>query len=309
MQGIIKFIVFLAVLGAAYYFGAPHVRKALYGPATNAPPAERTAGETIPADSSLGGTDSKPAPPPSIATVPEPAAKPEPAQPPLSEVEKTVLELYPMPEFPPLAALVGDWRDIPERAFPRELVIHKEMEFDLRRNGQVIGQRPLSEGNKVIASGLRDGVLTVSPVGSELLTGLIPVDDTDFKETIEEGYRAYIERTRKRVLASRQAERRRIERQIAEAAYRPAGWTDGSAPVFSVMRESLARGEATDRLLEDARKWRWIGREKVNGQNYETGIVSIEVETIFGVFASEIKALIRDGRVEKWVDPVSGQKI
>lgn len=308
MRFFVQFVLFVCAVAAAAYFGYPKVKAILVerfvvdnqDVKPEATPATKAAGKAKTAPARVGE--------PRKADVKQ-LEPPRPAvEEPLPEIEKTVLALYPMPDFAPLAVLVDNWNYIPARAFPRVLTIKSPVDFALEKDGAVIGKRTLPAGSSVAATALAGSVLTISPEGSENLFAAIEMEETNLKESIAEGYEIFKERTEKRILDLREAERKRIARLSEEERMRPAGWTDGSAPVFDAMKASLRNGDLEDWLLEDARRWRWTGKETINGTTYEAGLVVTEVETIFGVFSKEIKALVRNGAVVKWVDPVSGHE-
>ncbi|MFV1994028.1 MAG: hypothetical protein ACC661_01230 [Verrucomicrobiales bacterium] len=301
MRGFIKFVFFLAVVGAGVYFGYPRVLELIE--AQKAARESEIAAHEEKNRPSPGGAEEKPGGAPVKKETP--SAESGVA---MSEVEKHVLDTYPMPEIAPLLELVGDWEAVPARIFPREVELLAAAEFDLKRGGQVIGKRAIEAGSRVMARALHDGRLTISPLGSDLMTTVLPVDKTDFKAILEGRYRAYVERREEEILALRVAERARFAQGVQGGERgAPATWTeDGTAPIFEPMRASLAAGELRDHDLKDAKRWRWLGKETVGGVDYEAGIVASEVESIFGVFVSESKALIRNGRVERWVDPATG---
>jgi hypothetical protein len=47
----------------------------------------------------------------------------------------------------------------------------------------------------------------------------------------------------------------------------------------------------------------------VDGQPFQTGSVTYKAETIFGVKTIQAKALIKGGKVQRWIWPKSGMEI
>ncbi len=306
MKSFFKLIVFIAVVGTAAYYGRPYVVKYL----ADREAATKAAEEAAESKGAREMPDSAPAAPPNAAPEAGKVA-PVPNLPDSSEIEAAVMALYPDPVIPPLIEMVNDWRYIPERAFPRSLILQTAVDFDLVRDGKVIGKRELTAGSAIVAKAYSEMMVKISPEGSDLMETLVPIDSTNLKESIQKGYDAFVVDTHNRAAVQREAERMRMANMKAGEEERErllAGWTDGSDRVFDPMKVSLESGALKGYSAADVVRWRWLGSEIVNGASYDAGLVECQVETIFGVFPSEWKALIRGGRVERWVDPVTGRE-
>jgi hypothetical protein len=191
----------------------------------------------------------------------------------------------------------------------------------------------------------KEGLLTVAPTAESSVRGKIAVDDTDLKETLTNLYDSFVERRTREMVAQREEELARIERAQAERerlvkkwiemakpeserqarellveerkeeaegmaeASLPPGYTDGSGAEFTVMKESIGRGEAGKVLLSEAVGWRWVGPDQVKGRWYDAGMVRLGTPTVFGVFESELKALHEDGRIVRWVYPATNEPV
>ena len=55
--------------------------------------------------------------------------------------------------------------------------------------------------------------------------------------------------------------------------------------------------------------WKPEANETVDGVVYQTGSAAYKAETIFGVKTIQAKALIRGGKVVRWIWPKSGMEI
>jgi hypothetical protein len=55
--------------------------------------------------------------------------------------------------------------------------------------------------------------------------------------------------------------------------------------------------------------WTTNGEETIDGTEYQTGLAAYEAATIFGVRPVQAKALIKDGKIERWVYAKSGMEI
>ena len=61
--------------------------------------------------------------------------------------------------------------------------------------------------------------------------------------------------------------------------------------------------------FEQVLGWKAGEDEEVDGTKYQTGQAAYKAETIFGVKTIQAKALIKDGKVAKWIWPNSGMEI
>lgn len=246
---------------------------------------------------------------------PEPRAeKPEPARAEPSgakrdaELEARIAELYPLPDIPPLETIVGNWNEVPERAFPKGVTVNELIEFNLFHEGRAIGGRKVPAGAHVVPLELRGTTLVVAPDVASTMRAEIGVDETNFKELIRLRYDSFVEQRTADVMAMRAAEFERVRKTEAYEA-ELAAYNDGSDPRFDPMKESLRNAEAGTFELENTTEWRWLGRETIEGVEYEVGVAVFETESAFGVARTEIKALLRGGRVEKWINPTTNEPI
>jgi hypothetical protein len=118
-----------------------------------------------------------------------------------------------------------------------------------------------------------------------------------------------VARIKERIVARREEERARIaaasttsDTVKAEAGEVPQDASD-EEKYLAIMKQSVANGELKDVTPDKVKSWRWIGYEEIGGTGYWTGAAIISKETYFGEFETEAKALIRQGKVEKWTLP------
>lgn len=95
----------------------------------------------------------------------------------------------------------------------------------------------------------------------------------------------------------------------AAAATPPA--TPEANDVVSLMKAGIAAGALKDHIKPDQiLGWKDTGEETIDGQAYQTGLVAYRAKTIFGENSTiEAKALVRDGKIERWIWPKSGMEI
>jgi hypothetical protein len=308
MKGFIKFLFVVAILGAIGYFSWPYLKPYIGEFIT-----EEIGGE--PTDETVEEKPLEVAPKPETAApvVVEERMVPK-EEVPKSEIDRIVEDLYPMPEIKPLLELVGNWKQIPDRVFPREVVVNVPVELRLV-SAPAAGGSKMGAGEVLVALAAREGMLDVAPTPDAAVRGAVAVDDTNLKDVLQTVYDEFVEKRRGEVLAQRDAERSRIEteREAATAAgetwVASGGYTDGSGPEFAAMKASIGRGDAGTRTLSEAKGWRWVGPDWVKGTQYDAGLVRFEVSTIFGVFKNELKALHENGKVVRWVYPATNETL
>jgi hypothetical protein len=79
--------------------------------------------------------------------------------------------------------------------------------------------------------------------------------------------------------------------------------------IIELMKKSIGAGAVKEFSLEQVKGWKVTGEETIDGTTYQTGLAAYEAETIFGLKPVQAKALIKDGKVERWVYAKSGMEI
>jgi len=75
------------------------------------------------------------------------------------------------------------------------------------------------------------------------------------------------------------------------------------------MKASINAGEIKEFTSDQVLDWQPGETETSDGESYQTGIASYKAETVFGVKTIQAKALIKGGKVAKWLWPKSGMEI
>lgn len=88
----------------------------------------------------------------------------------------------------------------------------------------------------------------------------------------------------------------------------PAPAVAGGDPV-KAMQESVRTAQIKEFTFDQVLTWEAGPEEAVDGETYQTGLASYKAETIFGVKTIQAKALIKDGKVQRWIWPKSGMEI
>jgi hypothetical protein len=79
--------------------------------------------------------------------------------------------------------------------------------------------------------------------------------------------------------------------------------------VVALMKESIAGGAVKEFKSDQVKGWKIGDMETIDGTEYQTGLAAYEAQTIFGVKPVQAKALIKDGKIERWVYAKSGMEI
>jgi hypothetical protein len=93
-------------------------------------------------------------------------------------------------------------------------------------------------------------------------------------------------------------------------APQPAPTTaSGPTDAVKLMQESVRAGQIKEFTFDQVLAWKAEPDETIDGETYQTGLASYKAETIFGVKTIQAKALIKDGKVQRWIWPKSGMEI
>lgn len=319
MKGFLPTLLIVCALlgGAGYYFYDPHLK----------PYFDRAGGKTTMTDNDRRVSEekekpqvAKPAAPATPATstpapVSSPAAKPAPK----SELDLALEKRYPMPEILPLETIVDQWRNVPPNAYPAEVYAKETIPFQLVVNGQVLGSSNVAPGTPLKPVRLTGDQLTIASPANPAMNTTIPVAQTDFKERIQARYQQFVETKRKEVETKRERARQvvaadpsRLAQLTGKGAPAETAPVDTGDPRFAPVKASLRAGEAASVKFEEAKSYQWNGSEKIGGSfagTFDTVTVLFEVETIFGKFPVEYKALLQGGKVQAWIDPLTEDRI
>lgn len=79
--------------------------------------------------------------------------------------------------------------------------------------------------------------------------------------------------------------------------------------MIELMKTSLTRGDVKQFKVDQVKGWETEPDEVIDGTEYQIGLVAYEAPTIFGVHVSQARALIKDGKIVRWVHARSGMEI
>ena len=89
----------------------------------------------------------------------------------------------------------------------------------------------------------------------------------------------------------------------------PVAASSGPVDPVKLMRDSLQNKPIKEFSISKVTAWSAGPTETIDGETYATGIVSYEATTILGQKTMRAKALIKNGRIEKWTHANSGVEI
>ena len=238
-------------------------------------------------------------------------------------------EKYPMPEFQPIEQLVGNWKQIPPSAFPRKVTLKAKAKYIFAGGA---GSSTAPAGAKTFAISLSGEKLVITPNTQSKVRGTISIDDTDYKEILEEEYEKYKQRKKKEVYARRVRAREIAESEVELAQKTSSNNTSQSRPnqVTSISRipkdqlsdyeneigempeadndgrvpimvSSIRSGAVSEIRLDEISYWGPIRYEIVDNRAYWTATVNYKTTSLFGTFPTEAMALMRNGKVENWL--------
>jgi hypothetical protein len=90
----------------------------------------------------------------------------------------------------------------------------------------------------------------------------------------------------------------------------PEPVAEGPVDVVAVMQESIKSGSIKEFSFDQVLDWQASEEaETIDGDSYQIGTASYKAETVFGVKTIQAKALIKDGKIVRWLWPKSGMEI
>lgn len=79
--------------------------------------------------------------------------------------------------------------------------------------------------------------------------------------------------------------------------------------IVEVMKKSIEGGAVKVFTLDQVGEWKATEDEDIDGVEYQTGLAAYKAQTIFGEQLVQAKALIKAGKVEKWLYAKTGMEI
>jgi len=220
------------------------------------------------------------------------------------------------PKIATLEEATKNWHQIPERAFPRTVVLRAPVEMKMS-----VGSSQLAVGAQVVAIAAAQGELLVTPSAESSARGRVRVTDTDFPDQIQSTYETW--KNHRIELARKSWEARQTagiastggSAQKPESVDAPAGSLDDSGkPIrnsrghYDVLLASIRSGQVTEVVPDEVKRWSDPRLTQVDGK--PTWIIDLDYEylSLFGPMPVTAHAHIQDGKVVRWLYP-SGEPV
>ena len=83
----------------------------------------------------------------------------------------------------------------------------------------------------------------------------------------------------------------------------------GEKEFIDALKASVKARDVNEFDFDQVLSWKRAGEEELDGGTYEVGMVTYKADTIFDEQQLEAKALIKDGKVVKWLWPTTNTKM
>ena len=173
----------------------------------------------------------------------------------------------------------------------------------------------IKPGNRVKLVRIEGGNAVVSP-GEGVFRGLVPVSKTDLFEQLAVSPPAAPAVPTPPPVAVVPAPVTPPTADLPEPATlepppapEPAPVEAGTTDVVKAMQDSVKAAQIKEFTFEQVLEWKAEADEAVDGETYQIGLASYKAETIFGVKMIQAKALLKGGKVQRWIWPKSGMEI
>lgn len=211
-----------------------------------------------------------------------------------------------VPTIPTAEAVTKNWTMIPKQAFPRPVVLKKDVVVKMS-----VGGSTLRAGATAQAMAAENGTLVIAPTVTSPARGTIPVMDTDFPEQIQKAYAKWkVERIEQLRQAWVNAKTRITEpgkdnstmsngQGVGfDAAGKPKQNSDGS---YNLLLAVISTGRVTDVDPKKVTHWSLPRQDTIDGKPTWVVDVTYSTSTIFGLMDVPSHAHIRDNQLIRWI--------
>jgi hypothetical protein len=209
------------------------------------------------------------------------------------------------PPLPSAEQVTKNWTYIPPQAFPRSVILKKDVEVKMS-----VGGSTLRAGATAQALSADNGSLTIAPTATSPARGVIAVTDTDFPDQIQVSYAKWKE---SRIAQARQAwinAKTGITTPAKDnstlsngqgvsfgADGKPVQNADGS---YNLLLAVISSGRITDVDPQKVKHWSLPRSETLDGKPTWVVDVTYATNTLFGPMDVSSHAYIRDKQLLKW---------
>lgn len=221
----------------------------------------------------------------------------------------------------------------PADRLPKKVLLKKAAEVSSKTDDI---KMTIPSGSRVDLLRLEGGKLVISP-GGDAFEGLVLMSDTDLPEQItelaksgpivEEQPVVTVDAGNPEVMPVPEPQPEVMPKPevvvevtkpevvpLPEVTPEPEVVTEPASPtvvgdVVGIMQASIKNGEIKEFQVDQVLEWLPGGEETVEGETYVTGTVNYKKDTVFGLKTIQAKALIKNGKVVRWLWPKSGMVI
>ena len=255
-------------------------------------------------------------------------------------VEQAIVRQFPFKQFPSLVDAVDQWKRIPGKILPLEIVATKEILFKLTNSSEEDVALKHEANKPMFATLQRGNMLVVSPHKSSKYEAMVPLFQTNIKNVVGNLYNRNVNAWFRHTLKLRNDARARYDAGMPAFAGGPSPASAPPAPTLALgkpataaevkrsptLRQSsgavdplygpmpridgkgaimcaaadIQKGNLRDCQLQFVQRWGVPKKGTLNGRKMWVVEVGYQVDSIFGRFPQEARAYIRNEKVEKW---------
>ncbi|MBL9117518.1 MAG: hypothetical protein JNJ83_21110 [Verrucomicrobiaceae bacterium] len=209
------------------------------------------------------------------------------------------------PRIESLEALTQDWTHLPDRVFPRSVVLRESCVFSLSG-----GKVELPAGSAVLAISFDGGNLVLAPSSSSQARCSTKIGSTDLRDQILSSYQLWHDQ--QMAIAKAQWERsqslraQEVEVGTTHESSRPIQSADGS---YAILIESMRRGDVLAITPKKVKRWHAPQLLMIEGRPTWTVDVTYSATVFCGEVDAVAQAHFGAGKVVKWIYPGSGEPV
>jgi hypothetical protein len=205
------------------------------------------------------------------------------------------------PTTPPAPELQIDLTSLRPDQLPERVMLYAETKAS-DASGVVIKIEP---GSRVKLLRVEGGNAIISP-GAGAFEGIVPVNGTDLLQQLAANPPQEKTEPAPEPVPAEETTPMPEPAPAEESPPEPAAESAPVADVIGTMQASIRAGQIKEFSFAQVQEWTQEPDEEIDGEKYQIGIATYKAETLFGVRAIQAKALIKDGKVQRWIYRKSG---